>query len=239
MNPNPHPALNRVNSAGFRWDFILAYVNGGYWIDDQWLLQGPNVVHALIEPEASTQATGHPHLAILHSNAAPKLTKWEALVAYWRRKDITGEAHFIPGFEQMVQTMPLNRRADCNYKANWFRKPGVTTPLIAISFETQDMGAATLPTTPWNMVQLNDMVGGLTAICVVAGMSCTAPATWNDSGIGHHALFKEWSVYTGKTCPGAARIRQMDWVRGEVAKRLGDFMQFTDREWTCGTGAAK
>jgi hypothetical protein len=58
---------------------------------------------------------------------------------------------------------------------------------------------------------------------VVYRIPCTSPPYWNSGGIGHHCQFPEWSTFVGKTCPGAARIRQMDWVRGEVAGRVANY----------------
>lgn len=211
---------------------ILRWITNDYWIDSANLLRGPQVRHVLI-PEAHTQPTIIPDLAILHSNAGPSPTRWDRLVAYWRRIDITGEAHFQVATDgTLAQVMPMNVRADCNYKANRFWRDGAWRG--ALSFETEDNGAATLPVTPWSPAQLMSMVRALTCAAVVYGTWCTAPAAWNDRGIGHHVLFPEWSKYVGKTCPGAARIRQMDWIRNEVANRLAQYSAHTG--WQCGKG---
>jgi hypothetical protein len=52
--------------------------------------------------------------------------------------------------------MPLNRRADCNYKANGYWWSGAYVG--AISFETTDNGYPTLDATPWTLAQLADLV---------------------------------------------------------------------------------
>lgn len=226
----PHPSLNVNVRPGLTRAQILEYITGGYYINKDHLIVSPHVQVELVEPEASTQAIIDPHLAILHSNAGPARTPWQNLITYWRRKDITGEAHFQIGTTRTAQAIPLNRKADCNYKANGFWKDGRFYG--AISFETEDNGYPTLDTTPWTLTQLRDMIGILTCICVVYGMWCTAPAAWNDTGIGHHVLFKEWSSYTGKTCPGAARIRQMDYIRQAVADKLAQYGANTG--WKCG-----
>jgi hypothetical protein len=69
---------------------------------------------------------------------------------------------------------------------------------------------------------------------VCYGIACTNPTRWDDTGIGHHCQYPEWSSYTGKTCPGAARIRQMDYVRHTVAGMLADYSKATG--WQCGRG---
>lgn len=227
MSTNPYPSL----IPGDRLD-ALRWMSGDFYVSADHLIISPHVITRLVEPEASTQPNIAPHSAILHSNAGPSLTGWERLIAYWRRNDISGEAHFQVGFETTVQAMPLNRRADCNYRANRFYRSGDYRG--AISFETADRGYPTLPVTPWTVDQLSDIIGILVCLGVVYGVACTAPATWDDSGIGHHVLFPEWSSYIGKSCPGAARIRQMDYIRSEVARRLAEYGAATG--WRCGRG---
>lgn len=227
MNNTPHPSI-----APFDRYNILRMITKDYYINTDHMVVSPRISHQLILPEAESQPIINPYLAILHSNAGPRRTRWESLIAFWRRLDITGEAHFQLNDYGSVQGMPLNRRADCNYKANSFWKHGALQG--AISFETEDNGGATLSTTPWTLNQLQDIIGILTCISVVYKVWCTAPAYWNDSGIGHHSQFPEWSSYTGKTCPGAARIRQMDWIRGAVANNLASYGELTG--WQCGIG---
>lgn len=232
-----HPAI-KTDKQGQ----ALRWITGDFWIDHQHWLHGPTVVKTPVEPEASTQAIIVPWSAILHTNAGVNKTSFMSLITYWRRADIVGEAHFqVDGvditdpsvrFAPIAQAIPLNRKADCNYKANrwWNGKQYVG----AISFETQDRGGATLPTTPWSLAQVNSMVSTLTWLCVCYGVWCTAPANYQDSGIGYHSQYPEWSSYVGKTCPGAARIRQMDYVRQGVAGCLSQFSQATG--WQCGKG---
>ena len=178
-----------------------------YWINSYGLLEGEGVIWALL-PEAQTQKIITPRTVILHSQAGPTFTPWQNLIAYMRRTDIVGEAHCLVNMDgTIVQAMPFNRKADCNYRANDF----------AISFETQDLGCPTLATTPWSIPQLNIMTNALAAIGHHYGIPYTSPTTWYDEGIGYHSQYPEWSSYTGKTCPGAARIRQMDFVRTTAA----------------------
>ena len=194
-----------------------------YYVNSQHMLIGPNVRHELIVPESTTQPEIYPWSIILHSQAGPRKTFWQSLLKYMNRPDVTLEAHFLVEMDgTIVQTMPLNRRADCNYKANRFKVPfwGSPTGFLdvgAISFETQDEGAASLPNTPWTPAQLDAITNAIAAIGHKYGIPYTQPGAWTDRGVGHHSLFPEWSSYTGKTCPGAARIRQMDYVRTTAA----------------------
>lgn len=236
-----HPAISDPNHAA-----VLRWITHDYWIDDQHILHGPNVKYVPVEPEAYTQAIIHPYQGILHSNAGNAKTPWWNLIAYWRRSDIVGEAHIqVDGVDlpaTLIQAMPFNRRADCNYKANRFLVRN--TYVGAISFEAQDRGSATLAVTQWSVGshdtlssvwgQVDSMVSALTCLSVCYGLWCTVPAYWNDAGIGHHSLFAEWSSFIGKTCPGAARIRQMDYIRQQVANNLAEYSKATG--WKCGTG---
>ena len=232
-----HSTLRKTVADGSSWQEILMFITGGYWIDQSHWLRGGVARSEPVLPEAVTQPYISPRVAILHTNAGPRKTKWESLISYWRRADVTGEAHFqvhgVNGDAAIVQAIPLNRRADCNAKANRWSFNGRSYG--AISFETEDRGYPTLPTTPWSLGQLDAMSGALTSICVVYGMSCTEPATWSSSGIGFHSRFQEWSIYKGKTCPGAARIAQMAFIRDKVASNLAAFGAATG--WRCGQGA--
>jgi hypothetical protein len=196
---------------------VMRWHNHGYYFDREGVLQGSQARFVPI-PENYTQPTIIPRSAILHSNAAPNGTWWQSLINFWKRSDITGEAHFQFAWNgDAIQAMSIFRRADCNYKANRFligdRYYG------AISFETEDRGAATLDQTGWTLEQLHTMIATLTALVIQHDVHCTAPAYWNSSGIGHHILHQEWSLYKGKTCPGATRIAQMDYIRRDVQER--------------------
>jgi hypothetical protein len=227
MSSTPHPQIKDVTA--------LAAATGGYWIDDRHLLHGPNVSVRLI-PEASTQPEIHPRSAILHTNAGA--TSAKSLWAWITRAGNTGEPHFQVGYDIIEQYMPLNVRADCNYSANSFKIAGSALVHGAISFETQDNGSASINNTPWKPAQFTTLIGVLSCLAVVYGVHCTQPATWDGSGIGHHSLFpfqgvrfKSWTNVRGKTCPGRARIAQMDAIRNGVAHQLAEYGHATG--WKC------
>ena len=202
----------------------LQMSNDGFWIDENHLLQGPTAITRLVYPEASKQELIIPRNQILHSNAGPKKTPWYSIFKYWDRSDITGEPHFQVDMDGAIrQAIPLNRRADCNAKANAWTYQGQRYG--AISYETQDDGADTLNQTPWTPEQLRSVVGAATALCVQYNMQCDTVTEWTDGGIDYHSKFKEWSIYVGKTCPGYARIQQVDWIRSQVASRVAAYHQ--------------
>lgn len=246
MTITPHPVLTRI-TGGNLWLNLLQMVTApapgvpGYWFDANGWLQGPDVRTKPI-PEAATQPEIVPHSAILHTNAGK--TGARSLWAYITRKDVTGEPHFQVGYDVLEQYMPVIKRADCNYSANrWKAKlaSGAQVYRGAVSFETQDNGAATLDKTPWSPRQQQHLIGALTALCVCYGVQCTAPAVWDSSGIGHHTLHPfqgvghpAWTNVRGKTCPGRQRIAQMDHIRAEVARRLALFADATGGAWKCG-----
>lgn len=201
---------------------VARYLAGGLILNSEGWFEGPTCNIAPVEPEASTQAKIKPIGSILHSNAAPRYTKAIALLLYWRRKDVNGEAHFqVDDSGIGTQAIPIFRKADCNAKGNFFYKNG--QPRGYISYETSDFGGATLSTTPWSLGQLEFMIATNFLMCAAEGTACSQCPTPYSSGIDYHSKFPEWSIYKGKTCPGAARIRQMDYVRTEVAKRLAEY----------------
>ena len=242
----PHPLLRRTTaevdiSKRRSWNDILKFITAGYWIDDAHWLHGPGVTSRPIFPESLPPSKGgqgfiQPVNAILHTNAGSRGSA--SLWSWLSRSTVRGEPHVQAGYKALEQYMPFNQRADCNFSANsWKESNGRICG--AISFETQDNGAATLNETPWTMEQLHRMIGALTSLSVVYGIMCTEPATWNRSGIGHHSLFpfqgplhKAWTNVRGKTCPGRARIAQMDWVRAQVADNMAAFVRETGHK--CG-----
>jgi hypothetical protein len=233
----PHTRLlGRSVKTGVKYLDALEQVNKGYYINVQDRLVGPGVVARLI-PENNTQPLIVPRNVILHTNAGTSGAK--SLYSWITRATVNGEPHFQVAKDGTIeQYMELNKRADCNFSANrWLDvKSGVWYG--GVSFETQDGGVATLNRTPWSFQQMDALVGSLTAICVTYGVHCVQPATWDGSGIGHHSLFpfqgvgsKAWTNVRGKTCPGAARIAQMDEVRRQVQHRIAAYSDATG--WKC------
>ena len=205
---------------------VLAFITGGYTISAQHLIRGPKAQIKLL-PEAATQTTIKPRLSILHSNAGGSGgAKWWQLWTWLSNSSVTGEPHLDVGLDgTLAQFMPFNIRADCNYKANSFAWDGQAQG--AISFETEDYGAATVNTTPWTLDQTLSIIRMLTCLCVVYRIRCTPTAHAFDSGIGYHSQFAVWSNAVGKTCPGYARIRQMPYILGEVQKCVAAYCENT------------
>lgn len=229
---NPHPNLHGVALDGHTPKIdVLAFITGGYVIDDRHLLVGPNV-HTRLLPEAMSQAIITPRSSIDHSNAGSRPSRWQQLLGWISRTDVTEEPHLQFDLDGAVaQFVPFNRRADCNYRANgwWF----AGTYFGALSHETGDEGAATLDRTPWTVrfdagqpaMQFDALVGVHIAECVTYRIRCTPTTGPFDSGIGYHSMYPEWSKYTGKTCPGAARIRQMPELWHRVAVGVAAFYE--------------
>jgi hypothetical protein len=226
--PNPHTTLTGVALDGRTPKVdVLAYITGGYVINDNDLLVGPNVITALL-PEDATQPKITPRAGILHSNAGGSPSRWQQLRAFLLRASET-EPHLQHDMDGTIaQLMRYTTRADCNYKANRYLFAG--TYYGALSHETADLGAKTLDVTPWPLPQFAGLVGSLTCEAIVYRIRCTATTTWQDSGIGYHSQFPEWSVYKGKTCPGRARILQMDGLRAAIADRVAKYYEL------CGGG---
>lgn len=225
--PNPHPALAELTPNGQAKVDFLAWFNDGYVIDDHHLLAGrPDMITIKLLPEARQQNVIHPGLIIKHTQGGSKKSTNANLWTYCNNQTVVDEPHVAgPQMDdgKMLQMMPFNITAHCSKDANYFLRDG--KPCGAISFETQDLGSdnADINKTPWTLQQLNSSAGALTACCATYGIRCTAPAWYRDNGIGHHNLFVEWSKRIPNACPGNARIRQMDWLRQEVAGRLGNY----------------
>lgn len=224
MSVVPHPAFlgKGLDGKTPKVD-LIKFITGGYWLDSLAILHGPGVTYKPL-PEVATQPIIVPRNAIMHSQAGPRRTPWQALWNYMARPDIHLEAHTLANLDgTLIQTMPFNRRADCNYKANsWVHN---SVRYGALSCETQDLGYPTLAITPWTVEQMQSLSSMLAIQCIAYKIACTAPTKWDDTGIGYHSQFKEWSSFTGKTCPGAARIRQMDELRRLVATKVAAFYQ--------------
>jgi hypothetical protein len=169
----------------------------------------PHAVWAPI-PEASRQPSIDVTTAIFHSMAGPRLTSIENLRTYVARDDVHIEPTGVgPDFAgRIFQVVAWDQRADCNFKANPF----------ATSWETQDNGSATLAATPWSPAQVEQLAGIAAFAHLRDGVPLRPPPRWDAGGIGYHSQFPEWSSFTGKTCPGAARIGQMPEIRARAVE---------------------
>ncbi len=165
-------------------------------------------------PEALTQRKIRAILFILHSMAGPNMTSLEAIRRYYYRDDIHTESTWgLAMSGECAQFVPVDVRADCNADAN----------NLATSVETQDLGSATLATTKWSPEQV-EQLAGLSAwqhMNPLCALTLGDPADWNQPGVGYHSEHDEWSIYVGKTCPGAARIAQMPEIRRRAVEIIG------------------
>lgn len=154
-------------------------------------------------PETATQPRIDTTTFILHSMAGPRLTTLVAITRYYRRDDVTGEPTLALDLDgRACQYMATDQRADNNARANRF----------AASIETQDQGAATLPTTPWTDPQVAQLAGMAAFLHLAEDVPLARPVSWDSGGVDGHRAFAEWSIYTGKTCPGDARWAQIPLV---------------------------
>lgn len=201
----------------------LQLVNEGHYFDESTgIFYGPRTSSSLLPEAFSKRIT--PRGLIFHSNAAPHRTPLQALKKYVFRLDITIEPHFDLGLDGIAeQWVPVTYKADCNAKANQYVKNGITYG--AVSVESEDEGSASLPTTPWSLGQLSFLIALGTALAIQFGNGCQPCALWDDYGIDYHCKHKEWSIYSGKTCPGAARIRQMPYIQEAVKDRVVKYHQ--------------
>lgn len=226
MDPHvdAHPNLLQTFNGQPYVDFLRWFNEGIYVNNTHFLTGSPKITWNLL-PEAITQPTITPRVLILHTQAGSTKATNQSVRAYMDRPGVVVEPHII-GPEmfggEMLQVMPFNIRADTSFKANRYQIAGSNNYYGAISMETQDNGGATVDTTPWTFDQILSISQTLTAVCATYGVWCTVPATWNDSGIAQHNLFPEWSV-NAHSCPGAARTRQMDYIRSDVANRLAHY----------------
>ncbi len=172
-------------------------------------------------PEASTQGFIKPRLALIHTNAG---TGHTASLYGWILNPASNgmECHFQVALSGVIeQYMPVNRRADCNYRVNSFVVDGVTYG--AISFETEDLGAATVNQTPLTAAQFEAIAKCLAWLHAEWGLSLANPTVWNGEGVGYHTQFPYpyWTNVIGKTCPGAAKKAQLPSLRSRAVVLAG------------------
>lgn len=153
-------------------------------------------------PENATQSKIQPTQFIFHTESGHGQTSNDASWRYWDRADITIEAHFLLDMGgNMLQAMSVFTRADNNASAN----------ARAISIETQDLGGDSVEVTPWTPEQVEQLAGLVAWLHLHPQINLRLEqcASWSAPGYGGHYLFPEWSIYKGKTCPGATRRMQI------------------------------
>lgn len=203
----------------------LQETNSGYYFDEQGIAHGPRVTWSPL-PENANQRDINPRSAILHTNGGLTPSTWQNLKNWLLQPGNNGECHFdVDNSGQAGQFMSVLKVADCNYSANYWKFNG--QPYGAISFETGDLGHATLDRTPWNLDQLDTMIGLLTALAIQFGTGCNEVLRWDGAGIDYHTKFPyinktipAWTNIKGKTCPGKQRKLQLPFIRSQVADRV-------------------
>jgi hypothetical protein len=182
----------------------------------------PDIIHAFL-PQDATQAKVKAWSGINHTQAGTNKTFWQNLKRWWERPEAGGtEAHVITELDGLlVQLMRLTRRADCNFKANGWYETDVGY-VGAVSIEHQDNGWG--PGNPngaqdWPPPQFETTCQFWAAVCVWAKIPVQdVLPDWNDRGISYHSRHEEWSKFVGKSCPGWARIDQMDAMRMRISQ---------------------
>lgn len=182
-------------------------------------LREPNAgpaLHVKLLPQAIKQPIIVPVLGINHSEAAPRKVSWESAWNYNSIRTDGVESHFHIDMDDgaVAQFMPLNIRADNNYKANSWLVGSVLYG--AVSIEAQDNGSATLATTPYTAQQLESHCQVWATIVDEYRWPVREPTHAFDMGIGYHRQYAEWSKYVGKTCPGDARVAQYEYMLNRI-----------------------
>lgn len=226
--PNPHPHLAEPAPNGQPKVDFLAWFNNGWVIDDRHLLANPSAPHLLtvkLLPEAATQPKINPRGVVHHTQGGTKKATNEQVWSLCSRDEWKSEPHII-GPEmatgRVLQAIPFDTRADSNKDGNRWLHDGRWWGHLSI--ETQDSGYANVPlkNDPWTLPQLDVLAGIDTAACATYGIRCGDMGAWNASGLAPHNRWPQFSS-SSHNCPGPARTAQMDWVRGEVARRLAAY----------------
>jgi hypothetical protein len=164
-------------------------------VTDYWY---PGAEKMILLPETNEQQAIRPTQLIFHSIIAA----WTArrTYEYWR-DSTTLESHWGLGYAgDLAQYLPVNVRADANYRAN--RRPDGTG---AMSMETASNSTGT---DPWTDAQIEKMIAVGAWAHTEHGVPLRICTTPSGPGFGYHKLHEsEWAV-SGTSCPGPARIRQ-------------------------------
>jgi hypothetical protein len=147
----------------------------------------------LILPEAQTQETIVPVLVIYHTIVGSAAGAIRMMQGDWN-----GESHLVNPFDgRMVQLMPFNVRADCNWRVNsWITQVdipmanGVIVPrgtrCGAISIESEDDG--TPEDTPWTFQQIESFAQFSAWAYTHLNIPLDRPTDPFQAGTGYHSL---------------------------------------------------
>jgi hypothetical protein len=145
-------------------------------------------------PEAFVQAPITPVLVIFHTIVGSAAGAMKTMA----RADWPGESHFVNPYNgRMVQLMPLDRRADCNWQVNaWVTKRDLVLAngavvrkgnvCGAISIESEDDGSP--EDTPWTAEQCESFAQFTAWAHVEHGIPVDVPADPFSPGVGYHSL---------------------------------------------------
>jgi hypothetical protein len=148
----------------------------------------------VILPEAATQDKIVPVLVIYHTIVGSA----KGAIAGMLRSDTPGESHLVnPNDGRMVQLMPFNVRADCNWRVNsWVTQVdiplanGKVVPRLtkcgAISIESEDDG--TPEDTPWTLAQCEAFAQFSAWAYLNLNIPIARPSDPFQAGTGYHSL---------------------------------------------------
>lgn len=158
-----------------------------------------------------------PRLVIFHTNAGQTSAGGVQLKRYIESQlangnPVTQPHHQVDLSGVIWQFLDYERKGVASFRAEGF----------CISVETQDYGSreSSIDSQRWSDAQCES----LAQICAYAHRAFGVPLwqadAWDGSGIGWHSMWgintllhpqrNPWTTQRGKTCPGAARIAQVD-----------------------------
>jgi hypothetical protein len=156
---------------------------------------------------------------LFHTNAASGEGSIEASLAWAER----GGGNTIPHLQidrsgRGALILPSDRKGIANFQAATF----------SLGFETADTGTLADPAiSPFTDPQLESCAVAAAYYHILHGIPLAYPDTWDGAGTASHTEpfgFDKWTNSPGKTCPGAAKKRQ---VREQVIPRAREIVN----EW--------
>lgn len=168
-----------------------------------------------------------PRLLIFHSHSGPGTETAAKVKSYIERSWAGGDHGVTVPHEHLdvegprTQLLPWDRVGISSYRANPF----------CIGVETADRQGANIEAEPWSEGQLQAMAEICVEFAQRTGYPIERATAWDGHGIGYHSMWGQntvlfpnrnpWTMYKGKTCPGAFRISQFDEVLAEANRMLG------------------